>query len=131
MRPFETLNLIYDGYCTFCIRVLKVFCAIDIMRAIRLYDANDPATLDVNFPTLRGADVANAMYAVTAGGETYRGFFAFRRLMWSNPLTWLLLPLFYFPGAAFFGTRIYAWVARHRRHFGCDSEVCSIPNRSR
>src|SRR5437764_72928 len=102
MKPFETVNLIYDGYCTFCIRVLKVFSAIDIMHAIRLYDANDPATLTVKFPMLRTADVANAMYATTADGQIYRGFFAFRRLMWSNPLTWITLPLFYCPGATFF-----------------------------
>jgi len=41
----------------------------------------------------------------------------------SSPLTWLLLPLFYVPGATYVGTRVYTWIARNRRRFGCQAEV--------
>jgi hypothetical protein len=56
-----------------------------------------------------------------------RGFFAFRRILWESPLMWPLIPLFYFPGAGIVGPRVYAWVARNRRRFGCESDVCELP----
>jgi hypothetical protein len=59
------------------------------------------------------------MYVLDFHGSTYRGFFGFRRLMWSSPLTWLFLPLFYFPGAGRVGPRVYAWIARNRSHLHC------------
>ncbi len=114
MTRFETLHLVYDGYCTFCIRVLKIFCTIDIMRVLQLHDANDPDTINIRFPMLHAADVASAMYGVTEDGQIYRGLFAFRRMMWANPITWPLLVLFYFPSASF---------------FGCNSEVCALPEK--
>jgi hypothetical protein len=40
---------------------------------------------------------------------------------------WPLIPLFYFPGTGIVGPRVYAWVARNRRRFGCESDVCEVP----
>ena len=37
---------------------------------------------------------------------------------------WPLIPLFYLPGSGVIGPRVYAWVARNRRRFGCESDVC-------
>jgi predicted DCC family thiol-disulfide oxidoreductase YuxK len=124
------LQVIYDGQCSFCVRSLSVLRRLDVLGRMRSYDANDRATLESRFPMLRGADVENAMYVVAENGRVYRGFFAFRRLIWSSPLTWLLIPLFYFPGSAFLGMRIYAWVAENRRRLGCESQVCENPTSS-
>lgn len=66
------------------------------------------------------------MYALAAGERPQRGFYAFRRLLWASPLLWLLIPLFYFPGIGFIGARIYAWVARNRKSFGCESDFCTL-----
>jgi predicted DCC family thiol-disulfide oxidoreductase YuxK len=126
LSPVKTVNIIYDGQCGFCIRSLKVVRAFDVRGALRLYDAHNPETTE-RFPVLEGADVDEAMFAVAEGEEPYRGFFAFRRILWTSPLMWPLLLLFYFPGASFFGPRVYAAVARNRSRFGCESEVCALP----
>jgi predicted DCC family thiol-disulfide oxidoreductase YuxK len=126
MNTSRPLNVIYDGKCGFCIRSLRVVKAFDLNGALHFYDANQAQTLE-QFPVLRGADLSEAMFTVVEGEAPYRGFFAFRRLLWSSPVMWGLLPLFYFPGAAFFGPRVYAWVARNRSSFGCETEVCAVP----
>src|SRR5438093_353840 len=118
----QTLQIIYDGQCGFCMRSLKVVRALDLFGALQYYDSHDQNTHKL-FPQLREADAANAMYTI-AGAETpYEGFFAFRRLIWCSPLLWPLIPIFYFPGATFFGPRVYAWVARNRSRLGCRTEA--------
>jgi predicted DCC family thiol-disulfide oxidoreductase YuxK len=124
----KPLNIIYDGHCGFCRRSLRFVLAFDWRHALRFHDARQLETME-RFPELQETDLGEAMYAVVNGEPIYCGFFAFRRMIWSNPTMWLLIPLFYFPGATFFGPQIYAWVATHRSRFGCHSEVCELPSR--
>ena len=125
-----TLDVIYDGHCGFCVRAMSVCRALDVRRALRFHDANARPEIGRRFPELATADLDDAMFVVGPDRALYRGFFAFRRLSWASPLTWPLLPVFYFPGSAWLGPKMYAWVARHRRHFGCESDVCVIEPRS-
>jgi predicted DCC family thiol-disulfide oxidoreductase YuxK len=122
----KLLNVIYDGQCGLCIRSLKLISATDFRRVMRFHDSHRVETLE-HFPDLLGRNVAEAMFVVVEGEPVHRGFYAFRRLLWGNPPAWLLLPLFYFPGAGFVGTRIYAWVARNRTRLGCRTDFCSLP----
>jgi len=122
----KTVSIIYDGRCGFCVRALNIVRALDTLGKLNFYDAHQPETFE-RFSVLRGADVDDAMYAVADSEPPYRGFFAFRRLLWTSPLMWALLPLFYFPGASILGPRVYSWVARNRSRFGCGSEVCALP----
>jgi predicted DCC family thiol-disulfide oxidoreductase YuxK len=124
----KSLNIIYDGQCGFCIRALNLINAMDVCSKLSFYDAHQPSTFE-RFPILRGADVKDAMYTVADNDpqKAHRGFYAFRRLLWSIPFLWVLIPLFYFPGMSFPGTRVYAWVARNRTRFGCGSDFCSLP----
>lgn len=118
------VDLIYDGQCGFCVRSLRICRALDVRHQLRFHDANArPQTLAA-FPELEHADFDHAMFVVSPDRRVYRGFFAFRRVLWESPLMWLLLPLFYFPGTGFFGPRAYAWVARNRGRFGCETDVC-------
>lgn len=126
MSTGKTIDIIFDGECGFCIRSLRVVRALDIRRALRFHDANRPETLEL-FPRLRGADLAEAMYASVEGEPLHRGFYAFRRLLWVSPLMWPLIPLFYFPGVSLPGERVYAWVARNRKDLGCKSNLCPVP----
>ena len=126
MSISQTINIIYDGQCRFCVRSLKVVRALDARRALRFHDAHVPETFE-RFPEMRGVDVEDAMYAFVEGETPQRGFFAFRRLLWSSPLMWPLIPVFYFPGASLIGPRVYAWVAHHRKNFGCASDFCALP----
>ena len=121
------LHVIYDGHCGFCVRSLKVCRALDVRRALRFHDANARPQVFAQFPDLSEADFENAMFAVAPDRRVTRGFFAFRRILWESPLMWPLIPLFYFPGTGIAGPRVYAWVARNRRRFGCESEVCELP----
>jgi predicted DCC family thiol-disulfide oxidoreductase YuxK len=121
------IDIVYDGQCAFCVRALRIARALDVRGVCRFHDATDRTAVEELFPALRGADLDAAMYAVADGGRTYRGFFAFRRLVWCSPLMWPLLLLFYFPGANSVGPRLYGWVARNRSNFGCRSPVCPVP----
>jgi len=129
MSMKERVYVIYDGQCRFCIRSLKLFSAADIFKIFRFYDAHDEPSVAALFPELHGADFDNAMFVVTERRAVYRGFFAFRRMIWSSPLLWPLIPVFYFPGATPVGTRLYAWVAKNRLKFGCQSDACTLPVR--
>ena len=129
MSAAKVINIIYDGDCGFCQRSLRFIKAFDLRQAFRLYDSRQPDTFD-RFPVLQGADVDEAMYTVVSGEPLYRGFFAFRRLIWSNPLTRALIPVFYFPGARFLGPRVYDWVARNRNKFGCQTTICDLSPRA-
>jgi predicted DCC family thiol-disulfide oxidoreductase YuxK len=113
------LDVVYDGLCRFCKRSLAAVQRIARRPLLRLHDANDHETINARFPMLAGADTSDAMFVITPRGEVFRGFFAYRRIMWESPWLYPLLPLFYAPGAGVIGPWIYAWVARHRRHFGC------------
>lgn len=126
MTTPKLINVIYDGECAFCIRSLEMFRAADVQRRLRFYDSHQRQTL-ARFPVLRDADLDQAMFVVVEGESPQRGFFAFRRMLWCSPILWLLIPLFYFPGVAFIGTRVYSWVARNRERFGCVSDSCTLP----
>ena len=128
MANSEAIHVIYDGQCLFCIRSLRLFRAADVLRVFQFHDAHDENIIASKFPELRGADFDHAMFVVTASRAVYRGFFAFRRMIWGSPLTWLLIPLFYFPGASYLGTRVYTWVAKNRLKFGCRSDACERPS---
>lgn len=121
----KTLNIIYDGQCGFCVRSLQIVRSFDVYNTLRFHDSHRPDTM-AKFPMLSEVNVDEAMYTVVEGEPLYSGFFAFRRLIWNSPFTWILIPIFYFPGAGFFGPRVYAWVARNRTSFGCRSDVCDL-----
>lgn len=121
----KTLNIIYDGRCGFCVRALAIVKALDLTGAFRFHDSHAPQTV-AQFPVLSEVNVDEAMYTAVEAEPLYEGFFAFRRLIWSSPLTWMLIPVFYLPGARFFGPRVYAWVARNRNTLGCHTANCDL-----
>ena len=127
MSAPEILHVVYDGQCAFCIRALRVSRALDCRGALRFHDSHDAATT-TRFPILRNADLDEAMYVVAEGGGVYSSFFGFRRMAWSSPFTWPLLPLLYAPGAGYVGPKVYGWVARHRRQLGCRTDVWEVPS---
>ena len=123
------LDVIYDAQCRFCLRSLRLLEWLAGDRLFRLHDGNDRELVQAKFPVLARADTNDAMYVVTPRGEVFRGFFAFRRIMWESPRLYPFLPLFYAPGAGLVGPRMYAWVAKNRRNFGCSldgAKVCAI-----
>ena len=121
------IDIVYDGQCGFCVRALTRLRRMARRDVFRLHDANDGRAVLARFPMLAGADIGDAMFAITGSGEVFRGFFAFRRMLWASPWLFPLLPLFYAPGAFLLGPRIYAWTARRRRSLGCAAPACEVP----
>lgn len=117
------LDVIYDGQCRFCKRSLDRVERLARRPLLRLHDANDREMIRARFPMLADEDTDHAMFVVTSRGEVFRGFFAYRRMLWESRRLYAFLPLFYAPGAALVGPWIYAWVARNRRHFGCSLDA--------
>jgi predicted DCC family thiol-disulfide oxidoreductase YuxK len=114
-----TVDVVYDGLCLLCRRSIRVLRAVDIRRRLVYHDANERAAVSQRFPVLRDVDLDAAMYAVDDRGRAYRGFYAFRRIAWTTPAGWWLLPLLYFPGVSAVGERAYETVARNRSRMGC------------
>jgi predicted DCC family thiol-disulfide oxidoreductase YuxK len=125
------IDIVYDGQCGFCIRALVRLHRLAGRNVFRFHDANNRAAALARFPMLAGADTAEAMFVITERGEVFRGFLAFRRMLWASPRLYPLLAIFYAPGASFLGPRIYAWVARRRRSLGCAASACEVPGSSR
>ena len=121
------LNVVYDGQCAFCRRLVRAAVALDVRHRLQFHDASNRTAVTAAFPTLAGADLDQAMFVVADDGSTYRGFFAVRRILRTSPLTWLLLPVFHLPLSGRLGPRLYGWVARNRYRFGCESELCDVP----
>ncbi len=115
----KALSLIYDGNCAFCLRSRGVIEKIDTFGVLQFYDFHDAGTMAGKFPMISPEDAEEAMIAVTEDLRIFKGFYAFRQIAWSSPWLWLLIPLFYFPGASYFGSRFYACIARNRSHLGC------------
>jgi predicted DCC family thiol-disulfide oxidoreductase YuxK len=119
------IDIVYDGQCGFCASALDRVRRLARRSVFRFHDANDGVAVLARFPVLAGADTDLAMFAVTERGEVFRGFFAFRRMLWASPWLVPFLVLFYAPGAGILGPRIYAWIARRRRRLGC-AAACEV-----
>jgi len=123
----EPIAIVYDGDCAFCTRSLRALQRLDGRGVMHLYDSHASELIAAKFPMLANADFDNAMFAVTADGSVFRGYFAFKELLRKLPAAWPLLLLCDLPGASVIGPPIYAWVAHNRRRLGCGSEVCELP----
>lgn len=117
------LNIIYDGQCDFCLRSIEILKKLDSFACLKFYNSHDREILENKFPLVKPEDTDEAMFAVTEKSVVFKGFYAFRRLMWACPWLWPAVPIFYLPGSSAVGTRVYSWVARNRRKFGCRVEV--------
>lgn len=92
---------------------------LDTFGALEFYDFHDKGTMKEKFPMIDPAAAEEAMIALTGDRRIFKGFYAFRQLVLNTPWLWLLVPLIYLPGSSYLGTRVYAWVARNRKSFGC------------
>ena len=77
------IDIVYDGQCGFCVSALDRVRRLARRSVFRFHDANDGVAVLARFPVLGGADTDLAMFAVTERGEVFRGFFAFRRMLWA------------------------------------------------
>jgi len=84
----EPIAIVFDGDCAFCLRSLRALQRLDRQGIMRLHDSHETDEIAARFPMLAGADFDNAMFAVTADGRVFRGYFAFKELLRMLPAGW-------------------------------------------
>ena len=104
--------LYYDGDCNMCSAAARWAARLDVSGRLELRGGLDD---EARSRGITDEDLDRAMHLVCPDGETVSGFHALRRVMLRLPLTWLLVPLAWAPGAAFVGERVYRRVARRRK----------------
>ena len=123
----RTWTLVYDGYCPLCIRTMTQLDELDGGRRLRYVDLErEPERAHELLPGVSADEMREEMAVVTPTGEALRGFFAFREIGKGLPVLWPLVPLWFAPGSAWVGTRVYAWVAANRARRLCDGDSCAV-----
>lgn len=131
--PRKAATVFYDGQCGFCTGTMHLLRALDGRNRLALLNFRDVSALK-EFPDLNLQDLEKEMYVRTESGDMRRGFFAYKHLSKVLPSLYLTAPLFTFPGAAFFGPKIYGFIAKHRfKIFPCQTcglshtaDVCEV-----
>ena len=125
--PAAVWTLVYDGYCTLCVRTMTQLDVLDGARRLRFVDLErDAERARELLPGVSLEAMRAEMTIVTPDGRMLRGFFAFREMSRKLPVLWPFVPVLFAPGAAWAGTRVYAWVAANRARRLCDGDACSV-----
>lgn len=116
-------RIIYDGNCGFCrhsLHQLKIMDLFDVFESVDFHALADPTVLH---PQLTRATVSSQLHLLEPDGTLYGGFAALRRMSFSLPMLYPLIPLLYFPGMEIVGPWIYRLVAKNRYVFHANA-VC-------
>ena len=122
-QPARRSRIIYDGNCGFCRRSLnqlKIMDIFDVFTPVDFHGLYDPAQ---RHPQLTKKAVISQLYLIEPDGRLYGGFHAFRRMCFSLPMCYPLIPVMYFPGMGVIGPWAYRWVAQNRYLFHANT-VC-------
>ncbi|MDP2652664.1 MAG: DCC1-like thiol-disulfide oxidoreductase family protein [Candidatus Omnitrophota bacterium] len=119
----DAARLVYDGRCGFCRASVDKLKVMDLFAVLKFVDYQTWGSVSQIHPRLTRDAAHSQLHLVEPDGTLYGGFFAFRRLCWTLPMLWPLLPFVYFPGAGVAGPVIYRWIARNRYLFH-DRKVC-------
>lgn len=130
------ITVLFDGYCLMCQSTRKTINALDWLHRVEFLDLHDTETVDRRYPYLNYDDLMGQIHVVEADETLHAGYYGVRRLLREVPLgfpVWLVMQI---PGIDWVGTRVYAFIARHRyginKLFGneipdCVDGVCKIP----
>lgn len=94
------LDVVYDGGCGGCRRLVSLLGDLDVAHTARFVDVADGAHGGDRRPT------ACTSFGVVDARGTSAGFDAFRRLAWVLPAAWPVIPLLYAPGVRRLGRAI-------------------------
>jgi predicted DCC family thiol-disulfide oxidoreductase YuxK len=112
MSDRDRALVIYDGDCGLCQKVIDLLSRSPRGRRLEWRASSSLTTLPAG---LTEVETDQAAWLVVAGRAPAGGFDAFRHLSLRLPLLWLLVPLFWFPGARLVGGPLYRVVAARRR----------------
>jgi predicted DCC family thiol-disulfide oxidoreductase YuxK len=122
-----SVEMIYDGKCPLCIRSITLVAYLDWFHRVKFRDVTDWSTVSKIYPKLDLQACMKEMHVInTRDGETYTGFFGFRRIAREIPSMFPLVPLFSFPGVSIPGQWVYRLVAGNRLRLGhrCTRNTC-------
>ena len=118
------VSLLYDGQCGLCLRSERTIEFLNWLGLIEPVNFRNEAERQRVAPDIAFEDLDKSMHIRLSDGRTYEGFYAFRKISWYLPLTWLIAPFLYVPGVPLVGTHVYAHIAKKRHR--CTSEYCTI-----
>lgn len=116
--------LLYDGTCGFCRRWVSRLRRWDRRDGIAYVTYQSRSTV-AGLPPIADAALERAAHVVMPDGRVAAGARAVPLLLEVLPGGALLRPLYWIPGVAWVGDRVYAWVAEHRHQLG-GKDSCSL-----
>ena len=82
-------------------------------------------------PSLTRTDCMDSMHVVSRSGRITTGFDGVRSVASWLPLFWPVAAVWYLPGVAWAGRRVYNWLAATRpRDVPCTDDVCGLHSRT-
>jgi len=123
------VQVLYDGSCPFCRRVVRLLACLDLFQRLQFCDFRVLDLADYNRAhalNLAPASLEKEMYVISRG-QAHRGFYGYRVIALSVPVFWPIAPWLFLPVISSLGASIYGFIARNRMNlFTCDSH-CSDP----
>ncbi len=120
--------LVYDGNCQFCRMSVQQLRVMDLFNTLNLLDFQRLDNIQTLHPKLTRELAHSQIHLIEPDGNLYGGFDVFRRLCFTLPMLYPLIPIFYFPGAGIVGPWVYRWIAKNRYlfHFNkvCKDNAC-------
>jgi len=120
--------LIYDGHCQFCVASVEKLKVMDLYATLNYSDLHKIENLPEVHPKLNKDLVMSQLQLLESNGVLFGGFFVFRRICFTMPMLYPLIPILYFPGMGILGPLVYQFIAKNRYllHFNktCENNAC-------
>jgi predicted DCC family thiol-disulfide oxidoreductase YuxK len=125
--------VVWDDTCAFCARSIRIIQRLDVWNLVHTVPASKVMDAPAHWLAgWRADDTQRGLWCrpidVTAQELLLHkpcvGFKAVRRLGWVLPLTWPVFWLGYVPLLSWVGDIVYAWIAKNRHRWGCESSSC-------
>ena len=101
---------------------------MDLFSVLSYVDLHRMEDLKTLHPQLTKELALSQLHLIEPSGKLYGGFYVFRRICFSMPMLYPLIPLVYFPGMGGLGSFVYRWIAKNRYlfHFNhrCRDNAC-------
>ncbi len=128
------LTVLFDGQCPLCIRSVTTVDFLDWRGKFVFRDVNVWEGIARDYPGLDPQRSLEEMQLMVPRADRYEalaGFYAFRKIAQHLPLGMLVWPLLFIPGVPWVGTRVYRFVASHRKRSAggprCSFHKCEVP----
>lgn len=114
--------VLFDGVCSLCTRSMFLVLILDSLQRTRAVNFRDATTKAKYAADVSEVDLDRAMHIKLPSSTYYKGFDAFRVLVWHLPVLRIFTPLLYLPGIPPIGRLVYKKIADSRNT--CADGVC-------